>query len=230
MSIVEPTRIFPLGDRAITVEFGDQANETLNSRAIGLAAYLNAHPFAGLVEAVPAIASTTVFYEPREVSASKPNDGSPYEYVLARITDALGLITFQPSAEPRTIEVPVSFAPEDGLDLVELASFAGVEQHTVVEMFLSRTYRVFMLGFLPGFAYMGVVDRRIAMPRRPVPRTAVPKGSVGIAGAQTGVYPSASPGGWQIIGRTAVELLTGDRDSPCLFHPGDRVRFVRSSG
>ena len=85
-----------------------------------------------------------------------------------------------------------------------------------------------MLGFLPGFAYLGIVDERIATPRRSTPRTSVPKGSVGIAGRQTGIYPSASPGGWQIIGRTPVELITPETESPCLFRPGDTVRFIRS--
>jgi KipI family sensor histidine kinase inhibitor len=120
------------------------------------------------------------------------------------------------------MEIPVDFGGED---LNVVAEFSGLSTSGVVEIFLSRQYRVYMLGFLPGFAYMGEVDERIAVPRRATPRTKVPKGSVGIAGKQTGIYPFESPGGWQIIGRTPVEMFAPDREEPCLLRPGDIVRF-----
>jgi len=107
-----------------------------------------------------------------------------------------------------------------------VAAKAGLSADAVVDLFTGTSYRVYMIGFLPGFAYMGEVDERIAVPRRSSPRLKVPKGSVGIAGRQTGIYPLESPGGWQIIGRTEVELFTPDDHSPCLLRPGDNVRFV----
>jgi KipI family sensor histidine kinase inhibitor len=123
-------------------------------------------------------------------------------------------------------EVPVAYGGLDGPDLEDVASFGHCSPQEVIERHVSRPYRVFMLGFLPGFAYMGAVDERIASPRRPTPRVRVPAGSVGIAGRQTGIYPLDSPGGWQIIGRTTLRPFAPNRTPPSLFVPGDEVRFV----
>ena len=120
----------------------------------------------------------------------------------------------------------MEYGGEGGPDLADVASFAGVRPEDVVAMHSSRTYRVFMLGFVPGFAYMAAVDERIAMPRLDTPRTRVPAGSVAIAGVQTGIYPSATPGGWRLIGRTSIKAFDPGRATPCLFQAGDRVRFV----
>jgi KipI family sensor histidine kinase inhibitor len=126
----------------------------------------------------------------------------------------------------RTFEVPVSYGGEFGPDLAEVAAFAGLDEAAVIELHIGVRYRVFMLGFLPGFAYMGRVDNRIAAPRKASPRFRVPAGSVGIAGVQTGIYPRESPGGWQIIGRTTIPLFDLSKSPPALFAPGDTVRFV----
>lgn len=124
------------------------------------------------------------------------------------------------------IEVPVVYGGEHGPDLADVAAFAGMPPARAIELHAGSEYRVFMLGFLPGFAYMGAVDARIAAPRRDTPRMQVPAGSVGIAGSQTGIYPLDSPGGWQIIGRTRLQVFDALRAEPALFAPGDRVRFV----
>src|SRR5205085_2714296 len=124
------------------------------------------------------------------------------------------------------IQIPVTYGGEFGPDLAEVARFAGATEDEVVRLHTADTYRVFMLGFVPGFAYMGTVNRRIAVPRRQAPRTAVAAGSVGIAGQQTGIYPSETPGGWQVIGRTAVRPFDLARPEACLFKAGDTVRFV----
>jgi KipI family sensor histidine kinase inhibitor len=124
------------------------------------------------------------------------------------------------------IEIPVSFTGGNAPDLADIAKSASMTVEKVVELFTSRTYRVFMLGFLPGFAYMGEVGERIAVPRHKTPRQKVAKGSVGIAGRQTGIYSLESPGGWRIIGRTDTELFSPDNDPPCFLRPGDSVRFV----
>lgn len=224
--MAEP-RIFPLGDGALTVEFGTDISESLNHAAISLANHFTHHPFSGFIEAVPAIASTTIFYRPEKLRASYPDSATGYAALEQLVRHALTEPMTGAPATRRTIEIPVSFQPEDAPDLGEVAQFSGLSTEAVIELFISQTYRVYMLGFLPGFPYLGEVDERIAMARRPAPRVAVKKGSVGIAGRQTGIYPSESPGGWQLIGRTDVDLLTGNPDSPCLLAPGDSVRFTR---
>jgi len=142
--------------------------------------------------------------------------------------DALGQIGRAESKVSRTIEIPVRFGAESALDIEYVAESHGLSVEEVIDIFTSRTYRVFMLGFLPGFTYMAEVDDRIATPRKDAPRTAVPKGSIGIAGKQTGIYSLESPGGWQIVGRTDVEMFTPDGERPTLLNPGDHVKFVRA--
>jgi inhibitor of KinA len=220
-------RIFPLSDRALTIEFGREISDELNSAAIALCRRLQADPFPGLDEAVPAIASATIFYDPVIVRRHTVA-GSAFAAVRDAVLNALTECSGPQTEETRTITVPVSFRAEDALDLPFICQAAGLDADDVIGIFLSRAYRVYMLGFLPGFAYMGAVDGRIAVPRHETPRLKVPKGSVGIAGGQTGIYPAASPGGWRIIGRTDLELLRPDEHEPSVFRPGDSVRFVRS--
>ena len=224
----DPYRIFSLGDSALTVEFGNEISVELNERAIALSNYLESHPFPGFIETVPAYASTTVFYEIGGVRSSFPAADTAFSTVQAIVEDALKRIaTTEPSA-PRTVEIPVCFDPDAALDLEYVAERSDLSTQEVIDVFLSRTYRVFMLGFLPGFTYMAEVDERIATPRKDAPRTAVPKGSIGIAGKQTGIYSLDSPGGWQIIGRTGVAMFTPDGERPTLLRPGDQVKFTRA--
>lgn len=220
-------KIAPLGDSALTIELGNSISPDISARAIAIADHLDANRFPGLIECVPAYASVAVFYDASEVRAAFPIHGTAFNAVR-EIASKIDPANADESGElTRTIEIPVDFGPEAALDLEHVAMRSGLEPKNVVEIFLSGTYRVYMLGFLPGFAYMGSVDDRIATPRRETPRKAVPKGSVGIAGVQTGVYPLESPGGWQIIGRTPIEIFVRDSDTPCLFTPGDDVRFTR---
>ena len=221
-----PTRIFPLGDNAATAEFGAEMSEALNAAAVSIAGYFEKHPFPGFIEAVPAIASATIFYRPEEVpkaSAGQSAFDNVKNLIEAAVTADEG-----PRLTHDTITVPVSFSSVDALDMATICRHAGLSPEDVIERFLAAEYRVYMLGFLPGFAYMGKIDEVIAVPRLATPRTSVPKGSVGIAGRQTGIYPSSSPGGWQIIGRTQMELLRTDPQRPCVFAPGDHVRFARA--
>jgi KipI family sensor histidine kinase inhibitor len=129
------------------------------------------------------------------------------------------------SAKGALVEIPVCYDHEAGPDLDDVARFAGLGHDDVVAAHVGRDYRVFMLGFVPGFAYLGTVDARIAAPRRATPRPSVPSGSVGIAGEQTAVYPSQTPGGWNIVGRTPLHMVSFDRAKPSLLEPGDTVRF-----
>ncbi len=223
---MRPTRIFPLGENAVTVEFGNEISEPLNDAAMHLAAYFEKNRFPGFVEAVPAIASATIFYKLHEVRQALDHKSTAFDFIKLLVENSLTDHDPAQKVASRLREVPVSFREDDALDLRFIAESSGLSVNEVIELFLAKTYRVYMLGFLPGFAYMGIVDERIAVPRKTSPRLTVPKGSVGIAGQQTGIYPYESPGGWQIIGRTDLELLTSDDASPCFFHPGDTVRFV----
>lgn len=219
-------RIFPLGESALTIELGNEISIELNERAIELCAHISAHAFPGMIEAVPAYSSVTVFFDP--LAVGQAFDGSPHSAVEAIARERLASLTATANENGRTIEVPVRFDAESSPDLGVVCDFSGLGIEEAIDVFLGKTYKVFMLGFLPGFAYMGEVDDRIAAPRLSTPRTRVPAGSVGIAGNQTGIYPVSSPGGWNVIGRTDLSIFDRDATPPCLFRPGDAVRFVRS--
>ncbi|HQU92810.1 MAG TPA: 5-oxoprolinase subunit PxpB, partial [Pyrinomonadaceae bacterium] len=173
-------------------------------------------PFDGIIEAVPAYASLTVFYDSRLTT---------FEAVKRELARLSNNISSMAKSTPSLVEIPVLVSSE--MDLARVAAYAALSSDEVLEIFLAQTYRVYMLGFLPGFAYMGEVDDKIAAPRLETPRTKVPKGSIGIAGKQTGIYPLESPGGWNIIGHTDLTMFDPTSDDPCRLNPGDEVRFVR---
>jgi inhibitor of KinA len=218
-------RFFSLGENAITVEFAGGISEALNERILSVASYLDGHPFSGYIETFPAISSLTVFFDTYSVRRSFPGFDTGFDAVRDMILKALDQPQILARGDSRIHEIPVFFDETSGPDLRSLAEMNKLSPKEVIDIFTSFVYRVYMIGFLPGFAYMGEVDERIAAPRKPTPRVRVPKGSVGIAGRQTGIYPFESPGGWQLIGRTTAELFTPDDYSPCLFKAGDCVKF-----
>jgi len=218
-------RFFPLGENALTIEFGNEISESLNRRAIKLSDYFRQNKFPGFIETVPAYASLTLFYDVFSVRKAFPEFATAFAAVKTFVEKALRNLKEIPENKTRLVEIPVSFDPEFALDLKFIAENGNLKPREVIELFLARTYRVFMLGFLPGFAYMGEVDEKISVPRKGDPRLKVPKGSVGIAGRQPGIYSLESPGGWQIIGKTDLELFTPEREKPCLLQAGDKVRF-----
>lgn len=205
-------------DTLLLVDFGQRIDPAVNARAIGLAQALAAANVPGVRDVVPAYCSVGVHFDPLLVDLPA---------LEARIS-AEGQRITNSGAETSgaTIEIPVHYGGAEGPDLALLAEHAGLSPDEVVRLHTGRAYRVYMLGFVPGFAYMGGVDPRIAAPRHRVPRERVLPGSVGIAGEQTGVYPIETPGGWQIIGRTAVRVFDAAREPACLLAPGDLVRFV----
>lgn len=217
-------RIFALGENAVSIEFGNAISAELNDRAISLAEHFRDHPFPGLIEAVPAYASVTLFYHPSDEARS--GHLTMFDAVRVMAEKAIDADIVSATANRRTIEIPADLDEKVSLDILRLSEYSGLEKNAIIDIFLSRTYRVHMLGFLPGFAYMADVDDRIAAPRLETPRTTVPKGSIGIAGKQTGIYSIGSPGGWNIIGRTDIELFDRTSDEPCLLRAGDEVRFV----
>lgn len=219
-------RIIPLGDSALTIDLGNEITDAANIRALELFDHFCAHLFPGFIEAAPAYSSVTIFYNVTEVRRAFSTYPTAFSAVKALAEIALRVPYEYLEKDKRPVfEIPVYFNDEAGPDLGVVAELSGLSRKEIVDIFTSRTYRVYMLGFVPGFAYMGTVDERIAVPRKETPRLRVPKGSVGIAGAQTGIYPITSPGGWQIIGRTTHELFTPDDDTPCLLNPGDLVKF-----
>lgn len=219
-------KILPLGEYAVVVEFGETISEELNRRAIVLAEKLTANPFPGFIEAVPAYASTAVFYDVLAARRAPGAFQNASDAVSAFLSSAITDLSVTYEAKRPTFEITAAFDSANGPDLDLVSNESGLTKDTVIEVFTSTTYRVYMIGFLPGFAYMGDVDNRIQMPRKQQPRQLVPKGSIGIAGPQTGIYPLDSPGGWQIIGRTEIACFTPDSATPSLLHPGDIVRFV----
>jgi len=187
----------------------------VNARAIGIANVLATAHMEGVRDIVPAYRSVAVHFDPLRCDVQR---------LRAAMREAADSA---PAARAGSlVEVPVEYGGENGPDLEDVASFGGLTADEVIKRHTAVEYRVFMLGFLPGFAYMGIVDDSIAAPRRATPRTRIPAGSVGVAGKQTGIYPRTSPGGWQVIGRTGVELFDVARKPASLFAPGDRVRFV----
>ena len=223
----ESYKIFPLGTDALTVEFGNAISLELNEQAVRLSEYFEENRFAGFVETVPAYASMTIFYDVFKVRKNFPEFPSAFDAVRDLIEKALPQAAETAASKPRLIKIPVNFKPDFALDLDFVAASAKLSTRKVIEIFTAGTYRVFMLGFLPGFAYLGEVDAAIATPRRQTPRLSVPQGSVGIAGKQTGIYPFESPGGWQIIGKTDFELFTPQAANPCALKAGDLVNFYK---
>jgi inhibitor of KinA len=206
------------GDTLLLIEWEQTIDPVVNQHAIELGERLRARIGHVVRDIVPGYCSLGIHVDPlhtdlgaleRVIRDEERHAGAPHE-----------------SPDARVVELSVRYGGEDGPDLAVVAEWAGCTASDVIERHASRTYRVYMLGFVPGFAYLGRVDTTIAAPRHRVPRERVPAGSVGIAGEQTGVYPIATPGGWQLIGRTDAVMFDSGRETPSLLQPGDLVRFI----
>jgi inhibitor of KinA len=209
-------RLVPGGDSALIVEFEERIDPAVNARAIALADSIQAAAMAGIRDVVPTYRSVAVFFDPLKTN---------YDALVASLERGAAQPVPEPSRDRIPIRVPVCYGDKFGPDLAGVAEFGQMSEEDVVAIHSGTNYRVFMLGFVPGFAYMGIVDARIAAPRHSTPRVRVPIGSVGIAGAQTGMYPAETPGGWQLIGRTPVKPFDLSRAEPFLVKAGDQVQF-----
>jgi inhibitor of KinA len=209
-------RIAAAGDAALLVEFPRRIDPRVNACATALAVRLQRRCGPAIRDAVVGYHTVTVYFDPLGVDAG---------WLEKEVQTAAGDIEEASAAPSATIDVPVCYGGELGPDLADVATFARCSAQEVVSLHSERSYRVYMVGFVPGFAYMAEVDRRIAAPRRAAPRTTVPAGAVAIAGGQTGIYPSETPGGWNIIGRTTAKPFDPERAEPFLFRAGDTVRF-----
>jgi KipI family sensor histidine kinase inhibitor len=215
-----PFRIVHAGDSVAIVEFADRIDERINAQAIFVAGRVERAALAGVRDVVPTFRSVAVYFDPLRTD---------YD-VLHRLLShaAAEQVADGPGANGRSnalVRIPVRYGGEHGPDLRDVAAFAGLTEAEVIERHATPVYRVFMMGFVPGFPYMGSVDPAIAAPRRSTPRVRVPAGSVGIAGSQTGIYPSETPGGWRLIGHTDLRLFDLSRPEPFLLKPGDAVEF-----
>lgn len=209
-------RIVPAGDSALSVEYEERIDPLVNARAIALAERLRAAAIPGVRDIVPAYRSVCVSFDPLRTD---------HDALVECVEREAGRPAPEAAAQSEPLRIPVCYGGDFGPDLGAVAAFGGISADQVIALHTSIVYRVFMLGFVPGFAYLGIVDARIAAPRHATPRVRVPAGSVGIAGVQTGIYPAETPGGWQLIGRTPVRPFDASRSQPFLMKAGDAVRF-----
>ena len=217
--------IFPISDSALTIDFGNIIDESTNSKVLSLFRSFQMNPPEGVIEVVPAYSSLTIYYDVFQISKSIPPDQTVFEWLSWDLQERVQLPLETNDKDSRQIEIPVCYENEFAPDMEGLSARNGISVEEIIHIHCSKQYRVYMLGFLPGFSYMGEVDERISLPRKSQPK-AVEAGSVGIAGRQTGIYPFSAPGGWQIIGRTPLKLFDPAKEEPTLLRAGDMVRFT----
>ena len=194
---MEEVKISTAGDSALLIEFGQEISPEINARITAFVHLLKAQHIEGVQDMIPAFTSLLINYDPRVVNYKS-----------------------------RVFEIPVCYGGEYGPDIENIAKHAGLTEEEVIEIHSSKDYLIYMLGFLPGFSYLGGLDERIHTPRLANPRIRIPAGSVGIGGSQTGIYPLDSPGGWQFLGMTPVKTYDPEREDPILFEAGNYIRFV----
>ncbi|UOQ97758.1 5-oxoprolinase subunit PxpB [Hymenobacter sp. 5317J-9] len=217
-------RLFPLGDAAVVLEFGTVISPATHRAIQAVGAYLAQHPFAGLRECVPAFTTLTVYYDLWLLSK---NGQPPYETAEKILQELLpAALATEVAAVAAVVEIPVCYGGAFGPDLDAVAAHVRLTPAEVIARHSAPDYLVHMIGFAPGFPYLGGLNERLATPRRAQPRALVPAGSVGIAGAQTGIYSLPTPGGWQLIGRTPRRLFNPEWAQPSLLQAGQRLRFV----
>lgn len=212
--------IYQISETSALVEFGNEINPDTNKKIRILCDYLENNPFCGLVEYIPYFTSISVIYDPIKI-----NSISPFEKVKEILESILCKLDFSAEYEENIVEIPVCYGNEYGPDIEYVAEVNNMSVSDVIDIHSKGKYLVYMIGFAPGFPYLGGMSEKIAAPRRDTPRTAVPEGSVGIAGMQTGVYPLETPGGWQLIGRTPLKLFDAESKDKTLLKCGDIIKF-----
>ena len=213
--------VSPLGDSALLLSISEEVDDAVAVRVRAIADALQREKIAGVVDVVPAFGAVTVVYEIARVGVF-----SAFETRISELAMRAAESAPRPSTG-RSVEIPVCYGGDFGLDLDEVASHTTASVEQVIEWHSAVEYRVHAIGFVPGFGYLGGLPRKLHMPRRASPRPSVPAGSVGIGGAQTGIYPVSTPGGWNIIGRTPLRMFDPARPEPSVLRAGDRVRFRR---
>lgn len=212
--------LVPQGDQAVVVRLGTEINLTAHHLVRSLSIYLDHHPFPGMVEYVPAFTTVTIYYDTRRLT---------YKEAEEIVRECMHNLEHEERSPGRIIRIPVCYGGDYGPDLTDVARHNGLSEDEVVQIHTTGEYLVYMIGFAPGFPYLGGLSERIATPRLSTPRLSIPAGSVGIAGGQTGVYPISTPGGWRLIGRTPLALFRPNDTPPSLLAAGDMVRFYSVS-
>jgi inhibitor of KinA len=218
-------RLYPISERAVTLEFGDTINLDTHKNIMQYQSCLHAANMPGFIECVPAYTSLTVYFDLLKVHQSKLMG----ESALQKVSSFLRSIVVDTNSNDhlkKRINVPVCYDKEFGLDLVELSQTKNISIDDLIHLHVNKDYTVYMIGFTPGFPYMGEIDERLVCSRKANPRKIVPAGSVAIAGKQTGIYPFDTPGGWQIIGRTPTQLFSSEKNPPAQLQAGMLVKFV----
>ncbi|MBK8418203.1 5-oxoprolinase subunit PxpB [Candidatus Villigracilis saccharophilus] len=207
----------PLGDSALLVQLGDKIDSAINQRVHALNALLQTKNIAGIIETVPAYCTLLIHYDPLILT---------FNQVTSWVRDNLTQVDDSLNRKPRQLEVPTRYGGASGPDLETVAVSRGISIADVIRIHSEHEYIVYMIGFTPGFPYLGTLDQRLIMPRIETPRMLVKAGTVAIAGSQTGIYPLDSPGGWHLIGWTSLILFDPTSNSPFLFAPGDIIKFI----
>lgn len=222
MKLKDYAKVTSLGDSAIRVEFGHEISLAVYNRIQVFMKYLNEADHEFIKEVIPAFTCITITYNPLNLIKRTMK---PYETIKEAIEKVLEQPMYELKEDKFVVEIPVCYGGVYGPDLDELAALHHIDTEEVIQRHTGREYFVYMLGFAPGFPFLGGVDPKIATPRKQTPRLKIEPGSVGIAGSQTGIYPIETPGGWQIIGRTPLDLFTPNAETPTLLKAGYWIRF-----
>ena len=210
-------KLLTAGDSSILLQFGNTIDPAINRKIAATVQLMREQHINGVTDVIPAFCSLLINYDPRVIS---------YEQIKRRMEALVKIDVTAGDTRKRVFEIPVCYGGEYGPDIQNIADHAGLSVEEVIQIHTSRDYLIYMLGFLPGFTYLGGLDERIHTPRLANPRIRIPAGSVGIGGSQTGIYPMDSPGGWQLMGMTPVKTYDPDREVPILVEAGDYIRFV----
>ena len=214
---MQNVKIMTAGDSSILIQFGNAIDPDINAMIAATVQLMKEQHIEGVVDIIPAFCSLLINYDPRVIS---------YDEMKTRMEKILSVEIAAGARKKKVYEIPVCYGGEFGPDLSTIAEHAGLSEQEVINIHSSTDYLIYMLGFLPGFTYLGGLDERIHTPRLANPRIRIPAGSVGIGGSQTGIYPMDSPGGWQLMGMTPVKTYDPDREVPILVEAGDYIRFI----